>query len=241
MCASWALTGKRGPGDESVGNAGPSQVSGAGAQISGSDAGADWQSVRDASDIQYAPLPPIQPPKTPDWLQRLGEWMRELFEPLGKALGMSWPTMKYVLLAMAITLALYIIWLLVRPMVERWLARERQSIEAEEWVPDRQAAASLLSEAERLAAAGRFDEAVHLLLRRSVEDIAEARPDWLHPASTAREIAMLPLLSERAREAFGVIATRVERSLFALRELDQADWQAARDAYSSFALTELPT
>jgi hypothetical protein len=33
---------------------------------------------------------------------------------------------------------------------------------------------------------------VHLLLQRSVHHIAEARPDWLLPASTAREIAGFP-------------------------------------------------
>ena len=67
-----------------------------------------------------------------------------------------------------------------------------------------------------------------------------ARPDWLLPASTAREIAMFPKLPERARTAFAVMAERVERSLFALRRLDEADWSAARGAYAQFALAELP-
>ena len=74
------------------------------------------------------------------------------------------------------------------------------------------------------------------MLQRSVGQIAELRPDLLRPSSTAREIAALPVLSDAAREAFAAIATRVERSLFALRRLDQADWQAARAAYSRFAL-----
>ena len=47
-----------------------------------------WRAVKEAGDIQYAPLPPIKPPETPDWLRRLSEWLRELFEPLGKMLGM---------------------------------------------------------------------------------------------------------------------------------------------------------
>jgi hypothetical protein len=108
--------------------------------------------------------------------------------------------------------------------------------EEPEWIPDRDAAVALLEDADRLAADGRFGEAAHLLLQRSVHHIAEARPDWLQPASTAREIAVLPMLPERARQAFGAISTRVERSLFALRELDAADWQAARAAYAEFAL-----
>ena len=94
----------------------------------------------------------------------------------------------------------------------------------------------MLDDADRLAAEGRFDEATHLLLQRSVGQIAAARPEWLEPSSTAREIAALPALPEPARHAFGVIAERVERSLFALRRLGPDDWQAARAAYADFAL-----
>ena len=198
-----------------------------------------WRAVKEAGDIQYAPLPPIKPPETPDWLRRLSEWLRELFEPLGKMLGMSWPTIQTILIALAILLALILLWVLLRPLIAR--LRDRAAPAADDqWTPDRDAAALLLADAERLAQAGRYEEAVHLLLRRSVLQIADTRPDWLHPASTAREIAQLPLLPEKARIAFGVIATRVERSLFALRRLDEADWRAARDAYADFALAELP-
>ena len=98
------------------------------------------------------------------------------------------------------------------------------------------AALALLEDADRLAAEGRFDEATHLLLKRSVGQIAAARPDLLEPSSTAREIAELPALSEAARGAFALIAGRVERSLFALRRLSVDDWDAARAAYADFAL-----
>ena len=50
---------------------------------------------------------------------------------------------------------------------------------------------------------------------------------------------LLPMLPRRARDAFSQIAVRVERSLFALRDLDAADWQAAREAYAAFALERL--
>jgi len=77
------------------------------------------------------------------------------------------------------------------------------------------------------------------LLRRSVHQIAEARPDWLAPSSTAREIAVLPGLGPRAREAFALIAGRVERGFYALIRLDADDWQVARAAYADFALAEI--
>jgi hypothetical protein len=221
-------------------------VTTAGAQIAGStaaqDAARDWQALRGDSDIQYAPLPPIRPPKPPelpDWLKDLAEWLAQalskVFGPIGEFLGLSWPVMKVFGIALGALVVLAILWFwVIRPLLD---ARRPHGVEEEpEWSPDRDAAVALLEDADRLAADGRFGEAAHLLLQRSVHHIAEARPDWLQPASTAREIAVLPMLPERARQAFGAISTRVERSLFALRELDAADWQAARAAYAEFAL-----
>jgi hypothetical protein len=212
-----------------------------GAQIAGAtaaaDAARDWQAVRADAAIQYAPLPPFKPPEPPGWLKLLGEWLRAIFEPIGEAIGLSWPVLEKLLIALAVLGVLLLIWRLAAPL----LARRRRSPPAPEpdWAPGRAAAEALLEDADRLAAEGRYGEAVHLLLRRSVGHIAEARPEWLLPASTAREIAAFPMLPERARRAFGAIATRVERSLFALRDLDAADWTAARSAYADFALAEL--
>lgn len=212
-----------------------------GAQIAGATAAADvardWQAVRADGDIQYAPLPPIKPPETPGWLEALGEWLRRLLEPLGKAIGVSWPVIENVLIAVALLCVLAILWRLLQPLLARLRAEPAEA--APEWSPDRAAAVALLEDADRLAGEGRYGEAVHLLLQRSVGHIAEARPDWLLPASTAREIAAFPMLPERARQAFGTIATRVERSLFALRELQREDWSVARAAYADFALADL--
>ncbi|MCB2061165.1 MAG: hypothetical protein R3E09_09535 [Novosphingobium sp.] len=218
-----------------------------GAQIAGAtaarDAASDWQALRDSGDIQFSPLPPMKPPETPgwlkllgEWLEALGKWLRGLFEPVGQVLGVSWSAFEKVLIALAILLVLFILWRLAQPLLDR--LRNRQPPEEAEWAPDREAAVALLEDADRLAAEGRFGEAVHLLLKRSVSHIAEARPDWLLPASTAREISEFSMLSDAARHAFRVIAVRVERSLFALRDLEVDDWQAARAAYSDFALQD---
>lgn len=213
-----------------------------GSEIAGtsaaSDAARDWEAVRAAGDIQYAPLPPMKvpaPPQVPQWLKWLGEWLRSLFEPLGRSLGMSWPVVEKVLIGLTVLGVLFLLWRLVlEPMLA--LRRKPRVAEEPEWAPVHSAAVALLADADRLADEGRFGEAARLLLQRSVYHIAEAQPDWLEPASTAREIAVLPRLPERARQAFGVIAALVERSLFALRELDASDWQAARTAYADFAL-----
>ena len=216
----------------------------AGAQIAGStnaaEAARDWQAMRADGDIQYAPVAPPKPLEDPAWMKDLMDWLGPLFKPIGEALGIYAPAFFKVLIALAILLALWILWrLLLQPLLER--TREARQRAEPEWAPDRDAAVALLSDADGLAAQGRYAEAVHLLLQRSVGHISDARPDWLMPASTAREIAAFAMLPDRARQAFGAIATRVERSLFALRDLDMTDWTAARAAYADFALADLKT
>lgn len=206
----------------------------------GADALRDWEAVRAASDIQFAPLPPVQQQDVqgvPEWLQAIFRALEALFAPLGRLLGLSWPTFQYVLLALAALLALLLLWRLLVPLIETW--RSRPGPAEDTWVPQRADAMALLEDADRLAAEGRFGEATHLLLQRSVRQIGDARPEWLIPASTAREIAVLPMLPENGRQAFGTIAGRVERSLFALRDLDARDWAEARAAYAEFARIEL--
>jgi hypothetical protein len=207
----------------------------------GADALRDWEGVRAASDIQFAPLPPVQPQDVqgaPEWLQTIFRALEALFAPLGRLLGLSWPIFQYVLIALAALLALLLLWRLLAPLIEAW--RSRPGPEAEDtWIPQRADAVALLEDADRLAAEGRFGEATHLLLQRSIRQIGDARPEWLIPASTAREISVLPMLPERGRRAFGTIADRVERCVFALRDLDAQDWSVARAAYAEFARVEL--
>lgn len=198
-----------------------------------------WQALRDGGEVQFAPLPPEVPdPPSPwgEWLARafrwLGELLRPLFEPLGHALGVGWPVMRALLMIGAVLLVAALAWQLWRTR------RRREKVVGEDpaWKPDEGHARALLADADRLAAAGRYDEAVHVLLTRSVQRIEAERPGLLQPASTAREIAATLSLPGAARRAFGTIAGRVEASRFALRALVEADWLAARQAYAEFAL-----
>lgn len=200
-------------------------------------ADAAWRAVRDAGDIQFAPVPPEPPPVTPEWIKALGRFLQNLLEPLGSLLGKSWSTVEMLLLVAAVLGALWIAWALLWPV---WQARKaRITVAAPEWTPAREEALALLEDADRLAALGRFDEAAHLLLRRSVGQIAKARPGWLTPSSTAREIGAIRELPHAAQAAFALIAGLVERARYALRGLDAADWAQARDAYARFALERL--
>lgn len=200
----------------------------------------DWQAVRGDGDIQFAPVEVPKPPEQAEWLRAVLEFLGKVLEAIGEflgsigsALGLSVNAVMWILAALCIALVALLIWRMFAPA-----ARLRRQTEAAEegWTPDPVAAIGLLEDADRLAAQGRFDEATHLLLQRSVFQIRQAQPGLLDPSSTAREISAMTALPDAARRAFGVIAERVERNLFALRGLTSDDWQAARAAYANFAL-----
>lgn len=146
----------------------------------------------------------------------------------------QWP-----LVALLIAFVLYLIVRLVGPLARGSGDGGTAEIEEPQWRPDERESLALLEDADRLAREGRFDEAARLLLKRSVGQIAEAKPDWVNPSSTARELSALPSLSQGARRAFGVMSAKVERSLFALKTLSSEDWDQARQAYADFALAPI--
>jgi hypothetical protein len=211
---------------------------------SGGSPPAGWDTLHAEGNVQFAPveIPPIVPPE-PSWLERLlnafGEMLANWLGPAGMALGDSWWWLQWVLLGLVGLFALVLLVRLINPSFFRRANAASDSGTADTWQPDQAASLALLEDADRLAAEGQFDAATHLLLQRSVGQIAAARPDWVEPSSTARELAALPALPDSARTAFGVIAERVERSLFALRTLDRSDWEAARAAYADFALARI--
>lgn len=206
------------------------------------DAARDWQAVHADPSIQFTPIKaPAAPTEPPGWLKALGEFFEALFGPIGRAMGISWPVLQWVLLGLAAVVVGWLIWRILRPLIDRRRLSKDTAAEAASWAPAQEQARALLAEADRLAADGHYDEATHLLLRRSVEHIAETRPEWVQTASTSREIAAIAGLSDSARATFGLIAARTERSLFALQRLELGDWQAAREAYARFALDRIAT
>lgn len=196
-----------------------------------------WQELRADETIQFAPIEIPEVVREPNWLERFLEWLGGIFsETLGRLLVYSWPVLKWVLLAALIGGVLYLLYQVIDPFARA--ERSKAELEEEpEWRPDQGAATALLEDADRLAAEGKFDEATHLLLQRSVSQMSSARPDWVEPSSTARELSRLEGLPDAARQAFTIIAERVERSLFALSHLERSDWEAARAAYAEFALS----
>jgi hypothetical protein len=141
----------------------------------------------------------------------------------------------------AIAVAVVAILLALFPAAREWFAarllrRGEAAPEPPRWAPDAHVARALLDEADRLAAAGRYAEAVRLILHRSIEDIEKWRGDSLRPSLTSRDIAAFESLPDTARSVFRRIVADVERSLFGGNMLGEGDWTRARADYADFAL-----
>lgn len=190
--------------------------------------------VRGQSDIQFDASFAKPPDPPPEWWDDVSKWLTDFLEPVAKAIAYVWPVLSKLLIGALIIGVLALLWVILAPYIADW--RERRANAVPDWTPDKEVARRLLEEADALAAAGRYDEAAHLLLYRSIEDIEARRPELLRPSTTAREIGAFHALSERARSAFGVIAGHVEASFFARRPLDRGAWDSSREAYRAFAL-----
>jgi hypothetical protein len=166
----------------------------------------------------------------PDWLEPV--W--RFFEGIA-------PFLSYVFWAGVAIGGLIIVYMIVMELYRR-RPRPRASAKAEapapkpEYRPAHARAQALLSEADRLAAEGRYSEAVRVLLHRSIEDIERAFATIIGPSLTAREIGALEPLSPQGRSVFGGIARAVELSLFGGRPLGAEDFARCREAYAGFAL-----
>lgn len=189
-------------------------------------------------------------PEPPAWLTHILHWLAQLLEPVARLLG--WiarqmpraPYARILLWGLIALLAVGLVWVVyqrIRHGKWRWPMRRpirpgTPAMDDPEWQPESAPARIWLREADELAAQGRYAEAVHLLLIRSVDDIARRRPRLVRPALTSRELATADAVPPAARGLFGGIAALVERSLFGGRPVDADEWQSARAAYADFAL-----
>jgi hypothetical protein len=181
------------------------------------------------SDLQFD-LSAVQPPAPPpNWLKPLLDFLASLA-----------PIFPYIFWGGLIIGGLAILYFILRELVGLRLPRFRRKPKAApaeaEWRPSEARARTLLEEADRLAAAGRYDEATHLILFRSIEDIDGRWPNLVRPALTSRDIAAHRGLPDLARQTFGDIARVVERSFFGGARLAAEDFAYCRGAYEAFAL-----
>ncbi len=208
------------------------------ADINSSEITATLERLRSDGSYQFDFTAPPLPPQPPEWLRSALEATAEFFANFA-------PLFRILFWVAVVGLVLFLLYLLVpafRDWVDRFRGRRAAADTADDprdWRPDRTAARDLLAEADALAAAGRYGDAVRLLLGRSIEDIDRRRPGLLRPALTARGIARDAGLPDAARGAFGSLAMAVERAHFALRDLSAGEWQTARSAYADFALPDV--
>ena len=93
----------------------------------------------------------------------------------------------------------------------------------------------MLEAVDALAADGRYEEAVHELLFRSIQDIDIRRPNSIRRSLTSREIAALEILTPTTREAFAIIGGVVETSYFGGQKIGREEFDVCRAAYAQFA------
>ncbi|HYI39047.1 MAG TPA: DUF4129 domain-containing protein [Allosphingosinicella sp.] len=208
------------------------------------------EALKADASIQFSLRPEAPPQEPPKWLREAFEWLGDAFRPVGRFfqwISSFMPDAPYariflwtVLVAAALGLAI-MVYRRIRDGEWR-LARRRRSVgveaeaEDETWAPEAAPARSWLREADALAAQGRYAEAVHHLLFRSIEDIGRRRPRLVRPALTSRELAAAEALPPPARSLFARIAGLVEHSLFGGRPVEAGDWTEARTAYADLVL-----
>ncbi|MEQ9505748.1 MAG: hypothetical protein RLO80_05720 [Hyphomonas sp.] len=186
------------------------------------------QLVRPELDVDVQP-----PPPPPGWLRAIGAFLQSL--------GPIFQVVFWIAVALVVGGLLYFLFgeaLRLRFGDKPQRKDKREDDHLTDLRPDAAAARSLLEEADALAQQGRFAEAVHLLLFRSIEDIQERVEGGVPTSLTAREIASLGKLPERARRALKPIIQVVERSFFGGRVVDKDGWQEARSSYEDFAFGE---
>ncbi len=175
-------------------------------------------------------LPPAQQPEIPEWLRWLGQKLA--------VLGPYLPAIFWILVGISAVIILLLIIDAFWPgrlSLPRWM-RRRRAAEGEQLVqPSADITRQLLAEADALASDGRYDEAAHRLLARTIEEMDGRLPGEVRPTLTSRELADSALLPPRPAGYLREIVAMVERALFARRPLSEADWLGCRAAYKRFA------
>ena len=183
------------------------------------------ESERFQTEMSRFEMPEPDPP--PEWLVSLLQWL--------ETLGPFWEAVFWIIVA---AIAGLIIFSIGRAIYRRFTDHEppiEEEDEIDAWRPEEKVAKGLLGDADALAKQGRYAEAAHLLLYRSIAEIEVRLPDFLRPALTSRDISRAEDLPGPARSAFSSIAAIVERGIFATRPVDEQGWQEARSAYEEFA------
>ncbi|NNG04676.1 MAG: DUF4129 domain-containing protein [Inquilinus sp.] len=171
--------------------------------------------------------PERPPPEPPSWLEWIPEGLADIVQLL----------MWIVIIVVGIVLIGYL-----TNEVAGYKRRERMRNGAEGGAAGNGAdgadgaVRTSLTEADRLAQAGRFGEALHVLLLCCLGELRRRHLDaQLAPSLTSREILARLSLPERAAAAFAAIVAAVELSHFGGRPADAGQYDARRADFLLFA------
>lgn len=101
--------------------------------------------------------------------------------------------------------------------------------------PDRAVIERPLGDAEELARRGQFGEAVHVLLLRTLQELARRLPERLPPSLTSREILARVRIPDDARRPLAALVGAVEVSHFGGVEPVESDFHHCRQHFERFA------
>ncbi len=180
----------------------------------------------DSLQFDMTTAPP--PPEPPAWLIPIAEIIGAIFKVLAPIL--------YILFWLGVgALIMGILYLLITTIMAAQFSKDKtpkNDTSLPLYQPELARARILLDEIDALAAQGKYAEAVHTLLFRSIQDIDANRPNVIRRSLTSREIGELAILTPNARDVFSNIAFIVERSFFGGQEIGKADFDTARAAYT---------
>lgn len=146
---------------------------------------------------------------------------------------------KVVFIVLFVVIGLLIVGWILRAILDR-----RRRIGGEAAPPGTAPAASAprlplsFDDASRLAAEGRYAEAVHALLLAAIRHFAERARTTVQPSRTSRELVRVLPLGPEAREAFSELVRTVELSLFGGADVTAEDYERSLARFQ--ALTRRP-
>ena len=202
-------------------------VAAAGGQAAEAKLAAAHKALLKTPGIQFDFQKTVEPPP-PEWLKPLIAFLQAIA-----------PVLQVIFWGGLIIGAALVLFFIVREFApESWFRGRKTIVPVTDCRPGPGKARALLEDADTRAASGRFDEAIHLLLFRSIDDLAARRPGAVGPALTSRDISTLRVLPDDARTAFARLAQAVERTFFGGRPADADAFGQARADYQAFAFAE---
>jgi hypothetical protein len=130
------------------------------------------------------------------------------------ALGIGAALGKVIFVVLLVVVGVLLVGWITRELLARRRGDRKAGPEAEASPASAAERVLVFDDASRLAAEGRYAEAVHALLLAAIRHFAERSRTAVQPSRTSRELVRLLPLGPEAREAFAELVRTVELSLF---------------------------